>query len=291
MELTNAQLETFRDILRAQNSADVIQLMQKKGMSWNTNQFPRQAIDRAIQAQLLEHKSEILTPLGRVFSDACREYNFWLDRDKTLPFQGHAPHLTDTYFQGKSVFEVGSGLGANLMSMSFSGALVCGIEPVRAYSQLGGIFFENEGLKPPPTLTGTAELLPLQDKLADVLLCVTAHQYFDLRLALKEFRRVLQPGGELIIVGGVLSDFLKSVLSRAMQGKLRPKSTVKTLINTFGYQIVGKRLVQGRGKLPTSSPIYPSRRAMESWLGYAGFEQISAYCKPGSDRCFHYRRA
>src|SRR5690606_31466489 len=119
-------------------------------------------------------------------------------------------------FHGKTVLEIGSGMGANLMSLNTMAGSVSGVEPVMAYTQLGRIFCEREGLPEPAVRTGTGEAIPYDDASFDMLLCVSAHQYFDIRRALDEMVRVLRPGGELIIIGGVLGKYIPEFVRQVL---------------------------------------------------------------------------
>jgi SAM-dependent methyltransferase len=143
----------------------------------------------------LDPATQTLTPLGWMVSDSCREYTFWRERARSLPFIGFTDALTESAFHGKAVLEIGSGMGANLMSLGQIAASVEGLEPMAIYRQMGAIFRQREGLPQVAQHAGRAEALPFADHSFDVVLYVSAHQYMELDSAFAEAARMLRPGG------------------------------------------------------------------------------------------------
>ena len=198
-----------------------------------------------------------LTGFGWLVSDSCREYKFWVERQRRLPFLGFTEALTETAFHGKAVLEIGAGMGANLMSLSPLVKSVEGLEPVAIYRQMGAILRQREGLPAARHGPGRAEALPHADASFDVVLCVSAHQYMELAPAFAEAARVLRPGGELILVGGVLGKFMRKVMSDLPRQPSVIRPGLVTLVNTLGYMALGHRVVAARSGTTTSRPIYP----------------------------------
>ena len=214
----------------------------------------------ATQLELFNPDTQSLTSRGWLVSDSCREYIFWIERDRQLPFLGYTDLLTIDAFENKEILEVGSGMGANLMSLSPFALNIEGLEPVGIYRQMGSILREREGLPEVKTLYGWAENLPYKDSSFDVVLCVSSHQYTDIRLAFSEMARVLRPNGELILIGGVFGKFLGELCATIPSSVRSFRSGLVTLSNTISYIAVGKRMVRSRGLGTTSRPIYlPSR--------------------------------
>jgi SAM-dependent methyltransferase len=290
MMFDTKQLDLVRIHLLGDGSAELIQYMKTKSLSGDTSVFSQETIQTAQDLGWIADPGDRLTDLGICAADSCREYQFWQERDKTLPFEGAAPHLTLPFFNGRSVLEIGSGMGANLMSLSATASQVCGIEPVMAYIQLGEILCDREGIAPPDMRPGAAEDLPFGDDTADMVLCVSAHQYFDIRQAFPEISRVLKPSGELIIVGGTLKGFMKDGINDVMQRRGGAKSYAITIINTLSYMFAERRIITGRGKFSTTRPIYPSRASMMRWLSKQGLVEISPPTKIGWETCFHMRQ-
>lgn len=286
-----AHLDLARTHLLGDSSAELIQLMKCKSLSWDTGEISEKTVQTARDLGWIAEPGDRLTDLGIFAADSCREYQFWLERDKNLPFEAAAPHLSLPYFKQRSVIEIGSGMGANLMSLSQTASQVCGIEPVTAYAQLGDILCEREGITPPDMREGSAESLPFGDKSADLVLCVSAHQYFDICKALPEISRVIKPGGELIIVGGTLRGYVGEGLKEMTERRGGTKAFAITIANTLGYMALERRIITGRGKFSTSRPIYPSRAAMTRWLARSDLVEMSAPCKLGWETCFHMRQS
>ncbi len=282
------QWNRIREHLLGAESDGLIQFMRRKSLMEKTDQDQAGAAHLAAELDWTDGSDGPLTPDGQMAADSCREYSFWLERDKALPFEGAAPHLTAAYFRDRKVMEIGPGMGANMLSLSAAGADVCGIEPVGAYRQMGMIFAEREGFPTADTRSGQAEQLPFADNELDTVLCVTSHQYFDLDIAIAEIVRVLRPGGELIIVGGTLGVYCVKEAATLFHGMSQAKSYVMTIVNTLSYTVSGRRLLRPRQRVSTSRPIYPSRRAMRGWLTAAGLREISPVCAVGTETCFHF---
>ncbi len=285
---SEAQRHHIRNQLLGEGSDNLIRLMLHKSLG--TEPEPNLSDAARIAAELgwIENPSGRLTDEGRLASDSCREYSFWLDRQKALPFEGAAPHLTADYFINRNVVEIGSGMGANLLSLSAAGAEVCGIEPVADYREMGELFAEREGLPTMDVRDGKGENLPFADDQVDTVLCVSTHQYFDIHAALHEIARILRPGGELIIVGGTLGVYGPEAAIELLGGLSRAKAYVITMVNTVSYMVAGKRILASRNEFSTSRPIYPSKRAMQRWLSAAGMGEITPPCRVEGETCFHY---
>ncbi len=291
MKFDETQLMQAREALLGEGSAELIRFMHHVSLSLDTGGFPAQTVRQAVDLGWIDAQSGRPTGTGGCVADSCREYQFWLERAKALPFEGAAPGLSLEYFRGKSVLEIGSGMGANLMSMSGTAARVCGLEPVECYAQLGAILCEREGLPAPEVLPGAAEALPFGDNHAELILCVTAHQYFDIRPALTEIARVLRPGGELIIIGATLESCFSEGLGELLHGRHGTKAFAITIINTLSYMTMGRRIIPERSTSTTSRPIYPSQAAMHRWMDATGLIPTMPTVRIGPETCFRFRLA
>jgi len=210
-----------------------------------------------------------LTETGGFVSDSCREYVFWLDRERALPFEGTGG-LTRDWFADKAVVEIGAGMGVNLMSLGRTVRDLSGVEPLEIYTQMGEILRDREGLPPVEVKQGSGEVTPFPDARFDVVLCVSAHQYMDICAALHELVRILKPGGELIIIGGTLDRYLRDALA---EFPVQLKAHAITTVNTLGYMGLRRRPLPPRGgPATTSRPIYPLPGAMVRWMKEAGLD-------------------
>lgn len=269
----------------------LIGYMQTLSLSRDTGGVDPEVVQVARDLGWIAGPADQRTELGFCAADSCREYRFWVERDRQLPFAGAAPHLEPERFRDRQVLEIGSGMGCNLMSLAAVGAKTRGLEPVEAYTQLGAIFCEREGLPVPEVRQGSAEDLPFGDGEIDLILCVSAHQYFDIHSALAEMARVLRPGGEVIIIGGTLGSFASGFLREIAERPAAAKAYVITIANTLSYTALGQRIIPGRGKLTTTRPIYPAPRAMRRMLRRAGLREKTRTVKVGQESCFHTERS
>jgi len=144
-----------------------------------------------------------LTDLGWVISDTAREYCNWIDDGRRLSTEG-LPELA-----GKSVLDVGCGWGRYVICLSQLGARACGIDASSEHLQLGRVLGEIEGQPASPLVSGSSHSLPFAQGSFDVVLCIRAFAYMDLEAALREFGRVLRPGGQLVICTPVLERLLR----------------------------------------------------------------------------------
>jgi len=218
-------------------------------------------------------RSRSLTSLGRLVADPLREYSFWLARERRLPSERQVPMLRRGRFRGKRVAELGSGGGCNLLSLSGIPASLVGVEPMPLYVQMTPLLARMAKLPTPRVIEGAAEAIPLRDASQDVLLCYSSHQYMDVDRALEEMARVLAPGGELVMVGNSLFPFALESAIRFLRtrsvGNL--KYDAVAILNTLGYEAIGRRIVGGGESSTTARPIYPSRWHMVRALDGAGF--------------------
>lgn len=96
---------------------------------------------------------------------------------------------------GKVVVDVGAGTGKLTRALLPSGAEVIAVEPVAG---MRAVF--RRVLPRVPLLRGTAESLPLPDGSVDLVVVGQAFHWFDARAALREFARVLRPGGGVALL-------------------------------------------------------------------------------------------
>jgi SAM-dependent methyltransferase len=231
------------------------------------------------------------TPNGFLVADSIREYVFWVQRDRKLHCEGQVDCLSADYYAGKSVLEIGSGFGCNLIPISKVARRVVGIEPIGIYREMSKIICEREHIPPLDIRPGAGEAIPIHDEDFDVVLCVSAHQYMDVRAAIREMARVLAPGGELQIVGGTIDTFGKGV-GKALFGRPPREviSYVLTILNTVSYMASGRRVYQRSKNPSTGFPVYPTRGSMARWLTGEKLTQKRAYAQVGPETVFCFER-
>ena len=292
MELTPQELQRTRQIVLASDLPELARIMKLLQAGTAVSRTPAPIRAAAEELGWIESGSSKLTERGWFAADCCREYRFWIERDRQLPFSDSNLNLLPDTFAGKSVLEIGCGSGANLMSLSSVTQDLSGLEPIGIYRQIGTIFSEAERISGLRIVPGQAEAIPFPDARFDVVLCVTAHQYFDISAALQEIARVLKPGGQLIIIGGTFKSYVLGSARSALNGSLRNiRSYLVTIINTLGYTAIRRRVLVGSSKWSTAYPVYPSRRTMRRFISEAGLQLDGPEVPVGIETCFRARKA
>lgn len=272
--LNEAQIEEVRQALLGPCSDELIDFIVRLNLSLPAGELSRAVVEAASRLgwAAFDVKPQ-LSPLGWLVADPLREYRMWLDRDRRIHGEGDSALLAPESYSGKSVLEVGSGFGCNLLSLSrrTHGRFV-GVEPMAIYRQFTPLLAEREGVLAPEVVDGAGEALPFGDRQFDIVLCYSAHQYMDIRKALQEMARVLKPGGQLQVIGGSLDSYSEGLAQNLIK---HPSPSLifhgtRTLINTFGYQWLGRRIVLSASAFTTAAPIYPSRNTMYRWITSTG---------------------
>ena len=96
---------------------------------------------------------------------------------------------------GRTVVDLGSGTGKFTRALAPLGAARVAVEPTPGMRE---VF--RRVVPDVPVLDGTAEEIPLPDGFADAVVCAQAFHWFRLRPTLREFARVLRPGGGIALV-------------------------------------------------------------------------------------------
>ncbi len=116
----------------------------------------------------------------------------------------------------RDVVDVGAGTGKLTRALAELRHRVVAVEPLpEMLEQL------REAVPGIRAVAGSAESLPLGDGSADVVVCAQAFHWFDHDVAVREFARVLRPGGRVALVWNVRDERLPWVaeLSDAMVGR------------------------------------------------------------------------
>lgn len=99
------------------------------------------------------------------------------------------------------VVDIGCGPGAAVREAARRGAHVVGVDPSTTMLRLARVISRLRNSKNLTWLPGTAEHIPQPDGSATVVWALSScHHWDDLDRALAEIRRVLTPGGRLVIV-------------------------------------------------------------------------------------------
>jgi SAM-dependent methyltransferase len=216
----------------------------------------------------------VLGTLGHQCADAAREYVLWQARGRRLHWEGSLPALQLGNFRDKRILEVGPGWGCNLFRLRSVTPHVRGREIEALYTRFTPIFARMEGIEPPPIDVGGGEALPYPDGSFDWVLLFSTLQYMDARAAIREFARVLAPGGRLLSSQPMLPKLLAELthtLSRP--GAMARKGAM--LCNSLSYRLVGRRLLGNVAGRSTARPVYFTRRQLAQYARQAGLVVLS----------------
>lgn len=289
--LSATQIEEVRLALLGPGSDALIELIFGLNLSLPLSANAASAVETAERlGWVMPGARPQLSALGWLVADPLREYRFWLDRGRRIHGEKEHALLAPERYAAKSVLEVGSGFGCNLLSLGMRtrGTFV-GVEPMAIYRQFTPLLAEREGADVPEVLAGTGEALPCDDEAFDIVLCYSAHQYMDISKAIEEMARVLRPGGQLQIIGASLNFYSVNLVAQLMK---RPSPSnvlngARTMINTLSYQWLGRRIWLPSSAFATAAPIYPSRSAMYRWMKSTGLIlRTDLIGSVGHDTCF-----
>lgn len=144
-------------------------------------------------------------------------------------------------FQGRSVADLGSGTGILTRMLLEQGAEVTGIEPSSELIREAKLI-DRESRAEIDYVNRYAEDTGLPEQSFDAVTALRAWHWFDGPAVLKEVKRILKPGGDLLIMdsGFVSSDpIVKETmtrLKREIPGRIRPagrKADSSQFINSF----------------------------------------------------------
>src|SRR5262249_57215366 len=98
----------------------------------------------------------------------------------------------------RTVVDLGAGTGKFTLRLLTTGANIIAVEPVQEMlTQL------TRAVPSVAARSGTAENLPLNDGVADAVVCAQSFHWFATHTALREIHRVLRPGGYLGLIWNV----------------------------------------------------------------------------------------
>jgi SAM-dependent methyltransferase len=101
--------------------------------------------------------------------------------------------------RGKIVLDLGCGSGENLAPLLARGADVIAIDLSPELIELAKQRVALSGYDAPVFLVGSALEIPLPDACVDTVLCASLLHHLDIPRAMAEIRRVLTPGGSVIV--------------------------------------------------------------------------------------------
>jgi len=101
---------------------------------------------------------------------------------------------------GEIALDVGTGTGHTAFALAPYAAQVIGLDPTPQMLAEAEVLRRQQGLCNVHWVLGDVAALPLRDQAVDVVTCRrAAHHFPDILAAMKEMRRMLRPGGRLVI--------------------------------------------------------------------------------------------
>lgn len=144
------------------------------------------------------------------FSDRVENY---------VKYRPHYPEEIIDYLTEKNILrkesdiaDIGSGTGILTELFLKNGNKVYGIEPNKEMREAGEAYLKDSTNF--ISVEGTAEKAPLEKNSVDLIIAGQAFHWFDVEKAKEEFKRILEPGGHIVLIWNVrqldTNPFLKS---------------------------------------------------------------------------------
>jgi ubiquinone/menaquinone biosynthesis C-methylase UbiE len=168
------------------------------------------------------------------------------------------------------VLDAGCGLGQDLLPFAEKTDALCfGVDRAAEIGDFGKKFFVEKGFGDRVAFTrATGENLPFADGSFDIVICRLALPYMNNDAALKEFARVLQPNGAILLKIHAPPFYFGMIRERAKT--FRPKLLAYPLIclvNGFLYQVTER---QPTGSFWRGKEVYQTRKLLERRLNKIG---------------------
>lgn len=159
------------------------------------------------------------------------------------------PHLTRAVFEaagpvpGRTVLDVGCGTGDLAARLTRAGARVCAVDVCRAGLDRASRRLHDRAL----TAFGDGESLPFRDGSFDLISSVLVLHYFRRPArAVREIRRILRPGGRLLLADRIAAESLAlrrlhhrlERLRNAATHRLRSARGIEALLSAAGFRIL-----------------------------------------------------
>lgn len=201
------------------------------------------------------------------------------DRFVNDPARARASLDTLRGIKVERVLDIGCGAGHELLPFAGEGAFAVGLDVAPEVGRAGRQLFAERGQGANVTfMRGTAETLPFPQGAFDLVICRLVLPYTDNARALKEFARVLRPGGALLLkihhARFYVREFARALMARK---PLTMIYTARVLLAGATYHVTGK---QPRSYFP-SSETFQTRWLLKREAERAGFRIQS--CLPDAN--------
>ncbi len=148
------------------------------------------------------HQTVIADLIRQIFKYLYHQFAFsynWVSSIVSLGMWDDWILTTLPYLKGSKILELGHGTGKLLLKLQKKGVNAVGIDESKQMSQITKTQFLRNGFKP-QIITSTAEYLPIKSNWFEQVVATFPSEYIIDTRTLAEVERVLQPGGELIVL-------------------------------------------------------------------------------------------
>jgi ubiquinone/menaquinone biosynthesis C-methylase UbiE len=181
--------------------------------------------------------------------------------------------------RSKRVADLGCGRARYYQHFLDQGAAsYIGVDLLENASVYASILAARYGRSTPPIIKGSIEDTGLPSESVDVVVIRIALQYTQVGRALREARRILAPGGKLIMVCVTFETCWKELWCGLRQGNVHAiRNNAFIALNSLVLQTTGRQITVSRddGKMFTKhSPTNPTRGWLERALRKVGFGDV-----------------
>ncbi len=168
----------------------------------------------------------------------------WLQRAFFGPVQAHVVTVaTQTTPQPATILDVGCGTGQLLerLARAYPAAHLAGVDPAPGMARVARYRHQL------PVVVGVAEQLPFRTgSVALLVSTISFHHWSDQPRGLAEVRRVLAPGGRLLLADAIVTAWLRPffVVGRA-RGRFHTTAELDSLLGEAGLRLTMRSLVPG----------------------------------------------
>lgn len=138
----------------------------------------------------------------------------YLDPEPDTPFPLRYAFFLMGDVLGKTVLDLGCGSGENTVPLLARGAHVIALDISQELAALARKRVELSPYTCPPLLVASAYDVPLPDNSIDLILCASVVHHLNIPRAMQEMRRLLKPGGAVIMKEPVRFSTLAGALRR-----------------------------------------------------------------------------
>jgi len=216
-----------------------------------------------------------LTAAGYLVGSVATEYCYWVDAGRRPP----TPRPPELFYAGKTVLDLGCGLGHCLWEFQKVAASALGVELQEEYIELGKALARREGIPVPQVCQGSAEELGrcVPHESVDFVFTRLVLSYVHIMPCLRGIFNALRPGGIVWIHVEPMSRVVKKLFSIEKDRKVRSLGwNMLSLLNSLLCTATGHQAqIHVRGRMHSAhKPAFPPLRWWQSTLPAIGWGPV-----------------